>query len=63
MIRPARVPSQLPESLHQRVNAYALAAGAAGVGMLVLTMPAEGKIIYTPAHLICGFGGRAANGV
>ena len=53
MKRPDRIPSELPESLHQRVNAYALAAGAAGVGVLALTIPAQGKIIYTPAHLEC----------
>jgi hypothetical protein len=50
MKRPARVPSQLSESLHKRLNAYAVAASAAGVGVLALAMPAEGKIIYTPAH-------------
>jgi len=30
---------------------YALAASAAGVGMLALVQPAEGKIVYTPAHV------------
>jgi hypothetical protein len=29
---------------------YALSAAAAGVGMLALAQPAEGKIVYTPAH-------------
>jgi len=29
---------------------YALAAGAAGVGMLALAQPAEAKIVYTSAH-------------
>jgi len=48
MKRPARVPSQLPESLHKRLNAYALAASAAGVGVLALAKPTEAKIIYTP---------------
>jgi hypothetical protein len=50
MKRPARVPSQLPEPIHQRLNAYALAAGAAGVGVLALTQPVEARIVYTPAH-------------
>jgi len=27
---------------------YAFAAGAAGVGMLALAVPAEGRIVYTP---------------
>jgi len=31
---------------------YALAAGAAGVGLLAAAPPAEAKIIYTPAHRV-----------
>jgi hypothetical protein len=50
MRRSSRKPSNVPESLHQRLNSYALAASAAGVGMLALAQPAEAKIIYTPAH-------------
>jgi hypothetical protein len=50
--RPPKTPSQLPESLHQRLNAYALAASAAGVTMLALAPHAEAKIIYTPAHRV-----------
>jgi|SRR5579872_1344743 len=53
MQRPARVPAQLSESLHKRLNAYALAAGAAGVGVLALVHPAEAKIVYTPADETC----------
>jgi hypothetical protein len=49
MQRP-RTPSKLSESLHQRLNSYALAASAAGVGMLALTQPLEAKIVYTKAH-------------
>jgi hypothetical protein len=52
MKRPARVPLQLSESLHQRLSAYALAASAAGVGALAWTQPAEAKIVYTPTHLV-----------
>jgi|HubBroStandDraft_6_1064221.scaffolds.fasta_scaffold05468_2 hypothetical protein len=33
------------------LNAYALAAGAAGVGVLALAQPAGAKIVYTPAHI------------
>jgi hypothetical protein len=54
MKRPARVPSQLPESLRRRLNAYALAASAAGVGMLASVQPAEARIVYTPAHIKVG---------
>ena len=43
-------PATLPDSLLQRLNKYAVAASAAGVGMLVAT-PVQAKIVYTPAHL------------
>ncbi len=36
--------------LQQRLNSYALAAGAAGVGVLAVTQPAAAKIVYTSAH-------------
>ena len=53
MKRTSRKPSKLPESLHQRLNSYALAASAAGVGILALAQPAEAKIVYTRTHKIC----------
>ncbi len=53
MQRP-RTPSNLSESLHQRLNSYALAASAAGVSLLALSKPAEGKIVYTHAHVVLG---------
>jgi hypothetical protein len=40
--------------LEQRLNLYALAASAAGVGMLALAQTAEARIIYTPAHHVIG---------
>jgi hypothetical protein len=46
-----RKTAKLSESLHQRLNTYALVAGAAGVSALALTPPAEAKIVYTPAHV------------
>src|SRR5690349_14033845 len=46
----ARPASVLSQHLHRRLEAYALAASAAGVGLLPLAPPAEAKIIYTPAH-------------
>jgi hypothetical protein len=49
MKRPARPPSQLSGSLRKRLGQYALAANAAGVGVLALVQPAEAKIVYTPA--------------
>jgi hypothetical protein len=44
-----RKTANLSDSVQQQLNKYALAAGAAGVGMLVLGHPAEAKIVYTPA--------------
>ena len=38
-------------SLEHGLTAYALAASAAGVGMLVLAQRADAKVIYTPAHV------------
>ena len=46
----SRTPSKLSESLHRRLNSYALAASAAGVGVLALSQPAEAKIVYTRVH-------------
>jgi hypothetical protein len=51
MKRSSRTPSNLPDSIHHRLNAYALAAGAAGVGMIALARSAEAKIVYTAANV------------
>jgi hypothetical protein len=51
MKRSPRTPAKLPESTHQRLSMYALAANAAGVGMLALAQPAEARIIYTSANI------------
>jgi hypothetical protein len=48
----SRTPSKLSESLHQRLNSYALAASAAGVSLLALVQSTEAKIVYTKAHHI-----------
>jgi hypothetical protein len=48
-----RVPSSnLSESVQRRLNGYALAAAAAGVGLLTLSSPSEAEIVYTPVHEI-----------
>jgi len=46
--RPGKSAS-LSDSIQQQLNKYALAAGAAGVGVLALGHPAEAKVVYTPA--------------
>jgi hypothetical protein len=50
-------PAKLPESTHRRLNAYAIAAGAAGVGLLASVRPSEAKIVYTPTHRVIGLNG------
>ncbi len=50
MKRISRKPSKLSESLQRHLNAYAMAANAAGVGVLAWAHPAEAEIVYTPAH-------------
>ncbi len=42
--------SKLCQSADQRLNSYALAASAAGVGIVALTLPAQARIVYTPTH-------------
>lgn len=69
MKRTSRKPSELSESVHHQLNMYAMAAKAAGVGMLkysplcavtvgtaglellVNAVPAQAKIVYTPASV------------
>jgi len=41
---------RLGEELDKHLLAYVAAATAAGVGVLALAQPAEGKIVYTPAN-------------
>jgi len=52
LTRHPRRPSSLSKSCQQRLESYVLAATAAGVGTLALAAPAEGKIVYTPAHRV-----------
>jgi hypothetical protein len=41
---------KVSQPLERRLNGYALAAGAAGVGLLALAKPADAEIVYTAAH-------------
>lgn len=47
--RGPRSPQQTTDSLKNRMNAYALAAGAAGVSMMALAQPAKAEIVFTPS--------------
>ena len=48
---PRKTASNLPESIHQQLNMYAIAAGAAGVSVLALPQSSEAKIVYTPVNV------------
>jgi len=50
---PRRI-ARLSESVQRRLNSYALAASTAGVGMAALALPAEARIVYTPANFYVG---------
>lgn len=47
-------PTQLPESLNSRLRAYALAASAAGVGLLALAEPAQANIVVDTTPISIG---------
>jgi hypothetical protein len=57
----ARKFPKLSEPINQRLNMYALAAGAAGVGILASAHPAEAKIVYTPSHIRINVNGALVN--
>jgi hypothetical protein len=40
------------QNFESRLSAYAMAAGAAGVGLLAAALPAEAEVVFTPAHTI-----------
>ena len=42
----------LSENFESRLAAYAMAAGAAGVGLLAAASPATAEVVYTPAHIV-----------
>jgi hypothetical protein len=47
-----RKTTNLSESTDHKLNMYAIAAGAAGVGLLAFVQPAAAKIIYTPSGVV-----------
>jgi len=42
--------TDLPDSITWQLNMYALAASAAGVGLLSVAKPVDARIVYTPSH-------------
>ncbi len=61
MKRPLRRTSTLCESVQRHLDAYALAASAAGVSVLALAQPAQAKIVYTPANEVVPQCSRQSN--
>jgi len=49
-MRRSRTLSKLSDSVNRRLNSYALAGSAAGVGLLALASRAEAKIVYTRTY-------------
>jgi hypothetical protein len=45
------------ESIRAQLNMYALAASAAGVGLLALAGPVQAEVVYTPANQVIGYNG------
>jgi len=59
MLKPTERPDRrstinVCSKLENKLAAYFTAATAAGVGVLALAQPAEGKIVYTPADIVIG---------
>jgi len=54
LTQPTQEICNLSVLFHKRLNAYALAASAAGVGLLALAPPSEAKIVYTRTHHVIG---------
>jgi hypothetical protein len=54
-----RTTAQINSSVEKKLLGYAAAAGAAGVGVLALAQPAEGKVIFTPASILVPVNGGA----
>jgi hypothetical protein len=49
-----RKTARLSDSIHQRLNMFAVAAGAVVVSLLALAQASESKIVYTPANVVIG---------
>jgi hypothetical protein len=52
--RPPRKPFSLSDSVNRQLNLYAIAAGAAGVGILATTQAAQAEIVYRKVHVSIG---------
>jgi hypothetical protein len=50
--RRSKTPSKLSPSSQRRLSSYALAASAAGVGVLALASPSQAEIVYTPTNVM-----------
>jgi len=56
-VMPKRQPARLAGKLDKNLLNYAVAASAAGVGMMALTQAAEARVIATPANIVVPING------
>jgi hypothetical protein len=47
---PERHTAKISDSFKRKLDVYSLAAAATGVGLAALAMPAQGEVVFTPAH-------------
>lgn len=52
-----RPETSLNSKLERSLTTYAVAAGAAGMGLLSVAQPSQAEIVYTPTHVEIGTGG------
>jgi hypothetical protein len=50
-LRESGTTKQLCHSLNRRLNVYALAANAAGAGLLAMPQPLQAEVVFTPAQI------------
>ncbi|HVI10684.1 MAG TPA: hypothetical protein VND65_20510 [Candidatus Binatia bacterium] len=50
MNKPAKQSHHTPEWFESRLAAYAIAATAAGVGVMAASVPSQAEVMFTPAH-------------
>ena len=57
-LRPPRSASWISDRVRHQLDMYALAASAAGVGIVALAQLAEARIVYTRTHQVVGLYGQ-----
>lgn len=58
-LTPPRATTRINSELNKKLAAYSAAAGAAGVGLLVASQPAQAKVVYTSTNTVVSYGNPA----